>query len=108
MMTGLRGRDLEKWITAADASGLPELRSFVTGLRRDQDAVTAGLTLHWSSGAVEGHVNRFKDDQTTDVRTRQPRPAQPARPARRLTTRSVVRRLAGRAYGFAELAECAF
>jgi transposase len=29
-------------------------------LRRDQDAVTAGLTLHWSSGAVEGHVNRIK------------------------------------------------
>jgi transposase len=39
-------------------SGLPELRSFVTGLRRDQDAVTAALTLPYSSGAVEGHVNR--------------------------------------------------
>ena len=36
------------------------LRSFVTGLRRDQDAVTAGLTLPWNSGAVEGHVNRIK------------------------------------------------
>jgi transposase len=36
------------------------LRSFVLGLRRDQDAVTAGLTLPWSSGAVEGHVNRIK------------------------------------------------
>jgi transposase len=32
----------------------------VIGLRRDQDAVTAGLTLPWSSGAVEGHVNRIK------------------------------------------------
>ena len=42
------------------ASGQPELRSFVTGLRRDQDAVTAGLTLPWSSGVVEGHVNRIK------------------------------------------------
>ena len=42
------------------ASGDPALRSFVTGLRRDQDAVTAGLTLNWSSGAVEGHVNRIK------------------------------------------------
>jgi transposase len=60
MMTARRGRDLENWITAATASGLPELRSFVTGLRRDQDAVTAGLTLRWSSGAVEGHVNRIK------------------------------------------------
>jgi hypothetical protein len=42
------------------ASCDPALRSFVTGLRRDQDAVTAGLTLRWSSGAVEGHVNRIK------------------------------------------------
>jgi hypothetical protein len=25
-----------------------------TGLRRDQDATTAGLTLTWNSGAVEG------------------------------------------------------
>jgi transposase len=32
----------------------------VTGLRRDQDAVTAGLTLPYSSGPVEGHVNRIK------------------------------------------------
>ena len=28
--------------------------------RRDQDAVTAGLTLPWSSGIVEGNVNRLK------------------------------------------------
>jgi transposase len=60
LMTERRGRDLERWITAATASGQPELRSFVTGLRRDQDAVTAGLTLQWNSGAVEGHVNRIK------------------------------------------------
>jgi transposase len=42
------------------AVGLPELRPIVTGLRRDQDAVTAGLTLRWSSGAVGGHINRIK------------------------------------------------
>jgi len=30
------------------------------GVRRDQDAVAAGLTLPWSSGPVEGHVNRLK------------------------------------------------
>jgi transposase len=60
LMTERRGRDLEKWITTVTASGLPELRSFVTGPRRDQQAVTAGLTLPWSSGIVEGHVNRIK------------------------------------------------
>jgi transposase len=60
IMTERRGRDLETWMTAATASGQPDLRSFVTGLRRDQDAVTAGLTLPWNSGVVEGHVNRIK------------------------------------------------
>lgn len=46
------------------------LRSFVTSLRADQ-AVTAGLSLPWSSGAVEGHVNRIKmlKDRCTDART---------------------------------------
>ncbi|GGO26837.1 hypothetical protein GCM10011574_59710 [Microbispora bryophytorum] len=55
-----RGRDLEAWINAVLRNDLPDLHSFVTGLRRDQDAVTAGLTLPYSSGPVEGHVNRTK------------------------------------------------
>jgi hypothetical protein len=51
IMNERRGRKLlEPWMTAAIA----------TGLRADQDAVTAGLSLPWSSGAVEGHVNRIK------------------------------------------------
>ena len=61
IMTERRGRKLlEPWMTAALAIGEPALRSFVTGLRADQDAVTNGLTLPWSSGAAEGHVNRIK------------------------------------------------
>jgi len=60
IMTERRGRDLEKWMTAAIATGEPALRSFVTGLRADQDAVTARLSPPWSSGVVEGHVNRIK------------------------------------------------
>jgi Transposase len=59
MMCSLRGQDLEAWMSAVDADDQPALRSFVVGLRRDQDAVTAGLTLPWSSGVVEGHVNRL-------------------------------------------------
>ncbi len=55
-----RGRDLEQWMTAVDNDDQPALHSFVRGLRRDQDAVTAGLTMSWSSGTVEGHVNRIK------------------------------------------------
>ena len=61
IMNERRGRKLlEPWMTAADATGEPALRSFVTGLRADQDAVTNGLSLRWSSGSVEGHVNRIK------------------------------------------------
>ncbi|HEX8865173.1 MAG TPA: transposase [Lentzea sp.] len=60
MMGSLRGQDLETWMTVVDADDQPELRSFVRGLRRDQDAVAAGLTLHWNSGIVEGHVKRLK------------------------------------------------
>jgi transposase len=58
-MTERRGRDLEHWMTAA-AGGEPAPQSFVTGLRAGQDAVTAGLTLRWSSASVEGHINRVK------------------------------------------------
>jgi hypothetical protein len=34
--------------------------SFAQGLREDLAAITAGLTLPWSNGPVEGHVNRLK------------------------------------------------
>jgi transposase len=61
IMNERRGRrDLEPWMNAALATSEPALRSFVTGLRADQDAVTNGLALPWSSGSVEGHVNRIK------------------------------------------------
>jgi transposase len=61
IMNERRGRKLlEPWMTAALATAEPALKSFVTGLRADQDAVVNGLSLPWSSGAVEGHVNRIK------------------------------------------------
>ncbi|MFK4272562.1 ISL3 family transposase [Streptomyces milbemycinicus] len=55
-----RGTMLPQWIRQAETSDLPPLRSFAGSLRQDFDAVTAGLTLAWSSGVVEGHVNRVK------------------------------------------------
>jgi hypothetical protein len=45
MMVRRRGHLLEEWITAAVADGDPHLAGFAEGLRRDQAAVTAGLTL---------------------------------------------------------------
>ncbi|TDC68605.1 ISL3 family transposase [Actinomadura sp. GC306] len=60
MMLDRQGNRLESWMNAVQADDLPELHSFVTGLRRDFDAARAGLTLNHSSGPVEGHVNRIK------------------------------------------------
>jgi len=60
IMTRRRGQqELEGWLTAAEADDQPELHSFANGIRRDQHAVTAGLTLPYSSAAVEGNVNRI-------------------------------------------------
>ena len=47
---------LEGWIERAAASGIEELKHFGAGLRRDWEAVVAGLTLEWSSGPVEGQA----------------------------------------------------
>lgn len=55
-----RGRQLEEWIKKATASSIPEMRGFASGLLKDLDAVRAGLTQPWSSGPVEGNINRVK------------------------------------------------
>ena len=61
MMTRRQGLlALEDWLTAVEASDQPELRSFANGIRRDQQAVTAGLALPYSSGTMEGNVNKIK------------------------------------------------
>ena len=62
MMTGRTGdRDLESWLAAVEADdGQPELHSFATGIRHDQQAVTNGLTLPYSPGKVEGAVTKIK------------------------------------------------
>lgn len=54
------GARLPAWIDAVDASQLPGLTGFALHLLRDLDAVTAGLTLRWSSGSIEGALNRIK------------------------------------------------
>jgi transposase len=43
-----------------ESSQLPALHTFVTGVQQDKDAVLAGLTLPWSTGPVEGQINRLK------------------------------------------------
>jgi transposase len=51
---------LRDWLTRAEASPCPEIRHFAEGIRRDESAVNAAITLDWSNGPVEGHVNRLK------------------------------------------------
>jgi transposase len=60
ILTGRHGDRLDDWIEAVEADDQPDLHSFARGLRHDHDAVRNGLTLPWSSGAVEGNVNRLK------------------------------------------------
>jgi transposase len=60
MLCNRHGYKLPAWADKAEGSPVRELRSFAAGLRKDWDAVTAGLTLPYSSGTVEGHVNRIK------------------------------------------------
>jgi transposase len=60
MMTGRHGDRLEEWITAVEHDTLMPLAGFARNLRRDLDAVRNGLTLPYSSGPVEGNINRLK------------------------------------------------
>jgi hypothetical protein len=60
MLCHRHGERLEAWAAQAETSPVSELRRFAGGLRKDWAAVTAGLTVSYSSGAVEGHVNRIK------------------------------------------------
>jgi transposase len=59
ILTGLHGDRLDDWITAVEADDQPDLHSFARGLKRVHDAVLNGLTMPWSSGVVEGNVNRM-------------------------------------------------
>ncbi|MFJ9576170.1 transposase [Streptomyces sp. NPDC101191] len=55
-----RGFLLNDWIRQAEQDAPKPMSGFAGFLRKDLDAVIAGLTLEWSSGVVEGHVNRVK------------------------------------------------
>lgn len=48
---------LDIWLALAKTS---LLSNFAAGLRRDEAAVRAALSLPWSNGSTEGHINRLK------------------------------------------------
>lgn len=53
-------QQLDVWLQEVEASQLEAFESFVTSIQQDKDAVLAGLTLPWSTGPLEGHINRLK------------------------------------------------
>lgn len=60
LLTARQGQRLPEWLDAVRRDDLPSLHTLTAGIDRDRDAVIAGRTLLWNSGAVEGHVNRIK------------------------------------------------
>ena len=54
--------NIRRWINFVMSSKykLAGLKTFARGLSRDIKAVGNGINMHWSNGAVEGHVNRIK------------------------------------------------
>jgi transposase len=59
MMRERAGHRLNSWMRAVRRDALSELHSFVAGIEQDHVAVTAGLTMPFSSGVAEGDVNRI-------------------------------------------------
>jgi len=51
---------LDPWMKLVSASTISSLKSFVSGLRTDYEAVRAALEYPFSNGPVEGHINRLK------------------------------------------------
>ena len=51
---------LDPWLKRATTSTQEALQRFAKGLHDDYEAVKAGVTLPWSNGPVEGHINRLK------------------------------------------------
>lgn len=52
--------NLRPWLADAMDSGVRALIRFAKGIQRDVAAVANALSLPWSNGPVEGHVNRLK------------------------------------------------
>ncbi len=51
---------LGSWLKEVRASTIREFLTFARSLERDKAAIVAGLTLPYSTGPVEGHINRLK------------------------------------------------
>jgi transposase len=60
LLTEHQREQLVPWLERAASSSLVEFQAFADSLRRDQTAVEWAIATRWSSGQVEGQVNRLK------------------------------------------------
>jgi transposase len=54
-------QEFAPWLEEAAKSPSPEIKGFVAGLKRDQQAVEAALKYVWSNSQTEGQVNKLKN-----------------------------------------------
>jgi transposase len=50
---------LDSWLEAALGSGIPDVRTFAEGRQREYSALKAALTYPYSTGPVQGQINRL-------------------------------------------------
>jgi transposase len=60
LMRSHSSEGLESWLKDVRASRIREFLTFARSVERDKAAIVAGLTLPYSTGPVEGHINRLK------------------------------------------------
>jgi transposase len=60
MVRHRQAHQLDDWLEKAATSQVSALRSFASGLRQDESAIRAALSLPYSNGPTEGHINRLK------------------------------------------------
>ena len=60
MLRNQQSERLRPWLEQVQTSGFGELKSLAVGMERDFVAVEAGLRLPYSTGPVEGNINRLK------------------------------------------------
>lgn len=60
MVRKREGHHLDAWLGRVEMSNLAELQSFASGVKKDKEAVRAGLSLSTNNGMVEGQVTKLK------------------------------------------------
>ena len=51
---------LEQWLKKLEKLDIPELQTYVNGVRKDIEAVKNGITFGYNNGLAEGSVNKIK------------------------------------------------